>query len=339
MANIMEPEEAGVFHRFATSDVEESEKLDALREYLKGVDSVKNFHFSKEGALPDLEDRGVSTDRLMVGTRKVTGAMTRKRTSSDLRRSSLDVVLFCVLEQGEVITNNRINVGEVYLMDTRREYDVRTQHGFVTKNIIVPADQLDIPESEIKRWHEQPIKGGVASFLADYIRMINGEVDRLSCLPEDAIVMTQSILKAVLSPSANTYEEARQQLDKLKLLRIKRYIDKQIMSRYLSVDELCAYAGMSRRSLQRLFEEEETSVVAYIAQEKLRRARQDLFLGKERKISAVAEKYGFSSSAYFCACFKKMYDCLPRDVLSLSEGGTLGRGLSKVPILARTSVG
>jgi AraC-like DNA-binding protein len=76
---------------------------------------------------------------------------------------------------------------------------------------------------------------------------------------------------------------------------------------------IAAKFGVSRRTIQSVFEKMSTTPSAYILDERLRAAVEMLREGKgSRTITDVALSSGFSDSAYFSRCFHKKFGVPPR---------------------------
>ena len=87
------------------------------------------------------------------------------------------------------------------------------------------------------------------------------------------------------------------------LKKAKDYIQ-QNYHRDLSVEEIADSAGVSQSLLFKIFrEEEKTTPVEYLRQERIAKAEQMLLIG-EMKIYEIASACGFSDVAYFCKVFK-----------------------------------
>jgi len=72
--------------------------------------------------------------------------------------------------------------------------------------------------------------------------------------------------------------------------------------------------GISRRYLTRLFERDGSSVMRYVLQQRLERAKRILTNGGAvLRISDVAWQCGFVSAAHFSRAFKKQYGRSPTD--------------------------
>jgi len=99
------------------------------------------------------------------------------------------------------------------------------------------------------------------------------------------------------------------------LFRAKRYVQMHVADPELSVDSVAAGLKLSVRSLNRLFENEGTSLARYIWSQRLERAAIDLSNPRLRKlpISSIAFQSGFKNVSHFSFAFRERFDLSPTD--------------------------
>lgn len=96
----------------------------------------------------------------------------------------------------------------------------------------------------------------------------------------------------------------------------RTFIDDHLTDAALSAADVASGAGISERHLSRLFAETGTSVPQHILGRRLDLAhtllcRQD---GKEMRVVDIAQRCGFTSTAYFSHAFKRRFGATPGDV-------------------------
>ena len=100
------------------------------------------------------------------------------------------------------------------------------------------------------------------------------------------------------------------------LIRAKEYMD-QNFGEQLSVSDVARQLGISESLLFKLFREnEDLTPTEYLRSVRLRYAEQMLLSAADVRISDVAEKCGFSDSAYFCKVFKDETGMTPKNYQS-----------------------
>ena len=99
------------------------------------------------------------------------------------------------------------------------------------------------------------------------------------------------------------------------LRNVKRFIERNVGNEALDPDAVAHGTGISRRYLMRLFERDGSSVMRYVLQQRLERAKKILTSsGTTLRISDVAWQCGFVSAAHFSRAFKKHYGRSPTDI-------------------------
>jgi AraC-like DNA-binding protein len=99
------------------------------------------------------------------------------------------------------------------------------------------------------------------------------------------------------------------------LRKVKRFIERNVGNENLDPDTVANSLGISRRYLTRLFERDGSSVMRYVLQQRLERAKRILTSGGAAlRISDVAWQCGFVSAAHFSRAFKKQYGRSPTDL-------------------------
>ncbi|MGC9497519.1 helix-turn-helix domain-containing protein [Streptomyces sp. WG7] len=108
-----------------------------------------------------------------------------------------------------------------------------------------------------------------------------------------------------------TSEEAHGSL----FIRVQDYIQRHLEDPELTPAQIAAEHHISRRHLQRLFQQRGITVAASIRQQRLERACYDLTAPHlaTHPISAIAARWGFRHAADFSRAFRKAYGVAPSD--------------------------
>lgn len=115
------------------------------------------------------------------------------------------------------------------------------------------------------------------------------------------------------APGAQAAKEGG--LKAARLAAIKAWIEANLEEPGLTLDNAEALFGISRRTIQALFEEAGTSFSVYVREQRLQRA-QDLLSTSEmahRSISEIAYKVGFGDLSYFNRSFRRRFGMTPGD--------------------------
>ena len=123
------------------------------------------------------------------------------------------------------------------------------------------------------------------------------------------------MVAACFNPTIENAARVRAQVAEILVERLKRYIEANLGSRRLSVQQVCAEFGISRAHLYRVFDPL-GGVAEYVQDRRLARARADLRNpGRQHlQIAEVARAAGFSSEAHFSRAFHRAFGITPREV-------------------------
>ncbi|XFF02304.1 transcriptional regulator FeaR (plasmid) [Bradyrhizobium guangxiense] len=96
-------------------------------------------------------------------------------------------------------------------------------------------------------------------------------------------------------------------------------VDRHLTAEWLTPQWLAAKLGVSMRTLQEDFSAAGTTVTSFIRDRRLRLAK-DRLVEKHRgtdggTIADIAFSSGFNDISYFNRCFKKTFDCSPKDIV------------------------
>ena len=101
-----------------------------------------------------------------------------------------------------------------------------------------------------------------------------------------------------------------------RLRAIKAYVNANIGSSPISMEEVAAHQGVTARYVRKLFEVEGLSFTAYVAERRLARAHVMLTdrLRAPAPISAIAYDVGFGDLSYFNRAFRRRYGATPSEI-------------------------
>lgn len=105
-------------------------------------------------------------------------------------------------------------------------------------------------------------------------------------------------------------------MDEVLMSAAQAFIEKHLKSPDLTPIAVANHLGISLRKLQYLFNNASQSVMAYIRQQRLMNARDDLMnpvLADRLTVTDIAYRWAFSDSAQFCHAFKRAFGQSPND--------------------------
>jgi len=175
-------------------------------------------------------------------------------------------------------------------------FDVRAMHGLV----------LDPQASALLAQHLTQLPS-----LLPKLRAEDGP--RVARTVLDLLALAVSISGRVTPPDPNTRRS-------IASIRARDEIERKLGSPGLNVDHLCRALGISRTSLQRLFEEE-GGVGTYIRGRRLEAARRALDEPRNGEtIGDIADRLGFSDAAHFSRLFRARFGRTPTDYRAAARG-------------------
>ncbi len=212
-----------------------------------------------------------------------------------------------------------LSPGDLAIYDTSRPYRIRCQGDFRMTVAMFPRRLLGLPEQPLARLTAMRLAGdaGFGSLIGPLMRGLSLDLD-----PKRPVVGTHlgnAIIDLVtaafaqqlghpveMSPSAVKHREM--------LARIGRFIDDHLQDPGLTPAMVAAAHYISVRSLQKLFETEETSVSSLIRSRRLERCRRDLTnpLHRTESVAEIGYRWGFTDPAHFSRVFSKTFGLSPR---------------------------
>ncbi|WP_254909876.1 helix-turn-helix domain-containing protein [Micromonospora sp. NBS 11-29] len=174
----------------------------------------------------------------------------------------------------------------------------------------IPYEALPLPHRRLTPLFGGRMSGsgGIGALLADFLTRLTGrpeqyhatDADRLGGIGLDLVATLLG--RHLVADDAVPTEVGRRAL----LAQVRAYVRQHLGDSTLGPGTIADAHHISVRSLHRLFEAEETTVAAYIRDERLARCRRDLAdpaLG-DRSIQAIAGRWGFRDKAHFSRVFR-----------------------------------
>lgn len=246
--------------------------------------------------------------------------VTRRR--SDPRADCL--ISFQLSGTGRVTQAGRTAVlapGDLALYDATQMYELAFDEPFEQIVVQFPRASLigrnvHIPSAVAKVCEGTSGAGAVASLFVRSL-LAHGEalpVDARVRLGQQAIDCAATALALVAGSSAST--EALLGSDRQRVLA---FIDRNVSDPGLSVSSIALAFGVSARTLQKLFADDEVHLSDRIRLARLTRVRSALHdpLRAHQSISRIAEEFGFPIPAHFSRTFKAVYGSTPREFRGL----------------------
>ncbi len=205
-------------------------------------------------------------------------------------------------------------------------YDVSCPHTIVSPSltrhevVIVPKELLR--ERGFHSTKMSPCKlsarNGTGRFAHDFVLAAFDEANSLS--PHNANGVADSLIDLLLLP----LREADTMFDRggaeATYIRAQFFIREHLRDPELSIDQISAALGCSKRYLHMLFSERGMTVSDYMWHARLQNCRHDLETRAEKTITDVAFSWGFSSSSHFSRVFRKYFGIVPSAIHKAQHG-------------------
>ncbi|VWB26645.1 AraC family transcriptional regulator [Burkholderia lata] len=307
--------------RFSLQDYSPAERLDAWQTQY----SISEFALTAPiDPIIDYQFIGYTLGNISIGkwtyhhpgSAAVPLSYTLNRSAAFIRRDGVDNYSFNLRDAGSVrgeIDGRPVFVqpGDILVVDQARPYQREIQAGDAV-TLLVARDMLPNLPSSV---HGTLFNGGISQLLDSFLRSLLDKIGTLS--QSEALHVEQatlSLVKAMLSPTAQEISNARNELLSTLYVKIKAYIRQNLESPDLSPDRICKEIGISRSSLYRLFEQD-GGVANYIRKRRLLAIHRALMSPESprHRIGDLAYRYGFNSNTQLSRAFKLEFGHAPSE--------------------------
>lgn len=199
-------------------------------------------------------------------------------------------------------------------------YDVSCPHTIISPSltrhevVIVPTELL-----QERGFHSAKLaacklsaRTGTGRIAHDFMHTAFGEAAKLS--PNTAIGVADTLLDLLLLP----LREAGSMFDRggpaVLYERAQAFIREHLRDPDLSIDQISAALGCTKRYLHMLFSDRGITVSDYIWRARIQNCRQELETQGGKTITDVAFSWGFSSSSHFSRVFRKYFGVVPSSI-------------------------
>ncbi|MCK9513240.1 MAG: helix-turn-helix domain-containing protein [Pigmentiphaga sp.] len=227
-----------------------------------------------------------------------------------------------VQRRGEV----GLAAGDIGILDSVQPFEIDFPGAVERRILLLPRTLLRARLPSFRHWqapYRMPADDGLTRILGQTVQVLTSRDQGLS----DATV--QALLGGVADLLAARLSEAGQPdpqaYGQVAFWQVCRIIDRRLAEPGLSPAAVAHEAGMSLRTLQRLFQrhaEPGVGVEAYLVEQRLQRAHRMLSQGTARTVSEAAFASGFSELSHFSRRFQARFGVKPSGVL---EAGGQGR--------------
>jgi AraC-like DNA-binding protein len=320
--------------QFSTRDLEPADQFSAWQAYVAPVIDVRRpDNLSREAAF--VADHAAWNLGGMLVVQQSTPPHSFIRSEAKVRSNLIDHWHISILRSGQTWTEVDGNVleaepGKVELRSLGRAFRGRSTQS-QNLSLYLPRELLsDVPASvEIK--NNIALSGTYTKLLVEYLDGVEANLSHLAegDLPHVVQTTRDMILSCVSSSAANLAPQ--EQHSTLALMeRVRRFVQRNLMSPDLTTDRLCRELGVSRTRLYHVFEPD-GGVHHYIQRRRLLSAHAALSdVANRQQIVDIAFAVGFSSAAHFSRAFSKEFGYSPREARNVAVPPYLGHAVAPV---------
>ncbi|MEV5971651.1 AraC family transcriptional regulator [Streptomyces sp. NPDC051921] len=190
----------------------------------------------------------------------------------------------------------------------------------------VPRCYLGVRDAELDQVLGVPVRGGegIGTLVSDFLTALAARTELRRSTIGDRHARTAVHLLSVLVMElleADTTDGTRDAsgTGKEMLSRIRAYIEEHLMDPDLSPDAIARAHHISVRYLQKLFQNDGSTVSQWVRQRRLEVCRFELGRSKRSiTMAAVAHRWGFSSPSHFSRTFRGAYGMSPSEWQALA---------------------
>lgn len=249
------------------------------------------------------------------------------RSPQTVARSGIDHYLIQVYEQGSFGSNVEgkdmlVETGDVWIVDLSRS--VRNdQASFRSTNLAIPRSMLAPLLPDPDALHGLKLSGSSATggLLSRYLSDLSKQAKTMT--PEEAVSVAQStvhLIAGCVGPTVEAAGLAREGLGAALLSNMKPCIERELANPALGPEYLCKKFAVSRATLYRLFKPYD-GVNSYVRQRRLARCFHEIAAPRNalRRISDIADQWGFTNETSFSHAFRQAFGISPRDARAVGH--------------------
>lgn len=307
-------------HRFCTEQQPAAQRLEWLK-------AVIGREYANVDIMPP-QDMVLFNDMLIYPWQQdvrlspiQSNAITLERLPQEPSKVSQDCYFVVVLTAGKYKLEQGgrevfLKPGEMTIYDATEPHRITIPEAFSKILISIPRPLLDQRLNNVGRFTATciPSTEGIGALTSSLIQSTVQQLEQFTepqfqALSEPVVdMLTLSIDQ--LTENKPTTTRHRQ----IVLMRIKQYIKSSMGDSELTAAKIAEATGLSRRYLNNLFSEEDTSLMRYLTEQRLEMCRRCLASAfyTQLSVTEIAMRYGFSNMAHFSRCFKQRYGLSPR---------------------------
>ena len=307
-------------HRFCTDEQPDTERLEWLKDII-----------GKQYANVDItppQDSILFNDMFIYPWRHglrlspiQSNALSLERLPSEPSEISQDCFFAVILTSGQYKLEQAgrevfLKPGEMTIYDATQPHKISILKSFSKILISIPRDVLKQRISDVGSLTalKIPSSSGIGAVTSSTIQTTVRQIENLN--EAEFLDMTDPILD-MFTLSLNQLNSGQVNLSKhrkLILIRVKQFVTRHAHDNELNPEAISKGVGLSIRYINNLFQEEQTSLMRYLTQQRLKLSERRLVssLFHHQTITEIAMLSGFNNMSHFSRIFKENYGMSPR---------------------------
>ncbi|WP_426004326.1 helix-turn-helix domain-containing protein [Paenarthrobacter sp. NyZ202] len=207
--------------------------------------------------------------------------------------------------------------GDFAIYDTTRPYDLYFDDAFRMMVVMFPPEALHLNRKSIATLTASRVSGrqGLGSLTSALLGAVakqlhEGSVTDAASVSDALLNLISAVFAERVPPSSPLSHERLALME-----RIEAFVASRLSDPELSVSDIAAAHNVSVRYLQKLFEERDDTVSAWLRRQRLEKCRTDLLDPRlqTRPVSVVGMHWGFTDASSFSRAFKSAFGYSPSE--------------------------
>ncbi|MET7996380.1 helix-turn-helix domain-containing protein [Amycolatopsis sp. NPDC005232] len=258
-----------------------------------------------------------------------TGRHVAHRSADTIARDCRPDYVLClqVAGVGEFHQGSRTAVlqpGDLTVFDGTRPATVVSSADYRNVCIKFPQRLLRLPRSHVDQLTAArisardglaPATGALLMTLGHVMEDISGRTRYLAA--RNALDLVSTMFESILDVSGDDGKTEGNVIPG----QIREYIDEHLGDPELSPAAIASAQFISLRKLQGIFQQNGTTVSAWIRTRRLERGQRDLVSSGELSVAAISRRWGFKTPSHFGRAFKDEYGVTPAEFRRVASAG------------------
>lgn len=160
-----------------------------------------------------------------------------------------------------------------------------------------------------------PARQGVAAVTSEFLKSFANNAAHLSTSETAGLAKQALDLLALTIASVRPEDSCFSRTRSMSLCRVKAFVEQHLTDPALSAGAVSRGVGLSSRYTNKLFEDEDSSLMRYVWKRRLACCRNDLRdpAYAHRRLSEIAMRWGFNDLSHFSRAFRQQFGLSPRN--------------------------